>query len=206
MPPRGAHGSKTTSSPKSTLKSKKKSEGMAAEIIHITKPGSDENIELGDPVPLVELDKINSVGRWKDIPPSDTPGLIVPAYAPDEETRAIGEVLETLQKQQPATVHHLSSNLSTTPGEAEYFEGGGLMRTVRESVKRQKMHSSPVSQPLTQVTPAGLISTYSRWLQSALAGKLPVNKVLTVQAIEVDPRTTQHHPQGQVHQLQLQHT
>ena len=132
---------------------------MAAEIIDITKPGSDENIELGDSVPVVELDKINSIGRWKDMPPPDTPGLIVPAYAPDEETKATAEVLKMLQKQQPAAGHHRSSNLSTPPGEAEYFEGGGLMSTVQESVKRQKMHSSPVSQLLTPVTPAGLIST-----------------------------------------------
>ena len=107
MPPQGAHGLKTTSSPKSTLKSKKKrSEGTTAEITVIMKPGSDENIELGDPVLVVELDKINLVGRWKDIPPSDTPRLIVPAYTPDEETRATAEVLKTLQKQQPATGHH----------------------------------------------------------------------------------------------------
>ena len=48
----------------------------------------DENIKLGDRVPVVELDKIDSIGRWKDIPPPDTPGLIVPAYTPKEETRA----------------------------------------------------------------------------------------------------------------------
>ena len=131
MPPQGAQGSKTVSSPKSTSKSKKKkSEGMAAEIIDITKPGSDKNIELGNPVPVVELDKIKLIGRWKDKPPPDTPGLIVPVYTPDEETRATAEVLETLQKQQPAADHHRSSNLSIPLGEAEYFEGGGLMRTV----------------------------------------------------------------------------
>ena len=80
MPLQGAHGLKTTSSPKSASRSKKKkSEGMAAEVIDITKPGSDENIKLGDPVPVVELDKIDLIGRLKDIPPSDTPGLIVPA-------------------------------------------------------------------------------------------------------------------------------
>ena len=202
---------------------------MAAEIIDIMKLGSDENIELGDSVPVVELDKINSIGRWKDIPPPDTLGLIVLAYAPDEETKATAEVLKMLQKQQPAAGHHGSSYLSTPPGEAKYFKGGGLMRTVRELVKSQKMHSSPVSQPLTPVTPAGSISTitvgilplvrvlledvmkatikkvhptYSRWLQSVLAGSLPVNQqVPMVQAIKVDLRTTQHHPQGWVHQL-----
>ena len=89
---------------------------MAAEIIDITKPGSDENIKLGHPVPVVELDKIYSIGRWKDIPPPDTPGLIVPTYTPDEETRATAEVLEMLQKQQLAADHHGSSNLSTPPG------------------------------------------------------------------------------------------
>ena len=131
MPPRDAWGLKTVSSPKSASKSKKKkSEGIAAEIIDITKPGSDENIELGDPVPVVELDKTDSIGRWKDIPPPDTPGLIVPAYTPDEERRATAEVLETLQKQQPAADHNGSSNLSTPLGEAEYFKGGGLRRTV----------------------------------------------------------------------------
>ena len=65
------------------------------------------------------------------MPPPDTPGRIVPAYAPDEEKKATAEVLKTLQKQQPAGGHHGSSNLSTPPGEAEYFEGGRLMKTVR---------------------------------------------------------------------------
>ena len=131
MPLQGAQGSKITNSPKSALKSKKKkSEGMAAEIINITKPGGDENIKHGDSVPVVKPDKMDSIGRWKDMPPQDTPGLIVPAYAPDEETKAAAEVLEILQKQQPAAGLHGSSNLSTPPGEAEYFEGGGLMRTV----------------------------------------------------------------------------
>ena len=72
---------------------------MTAEVIDITKPESDETIKLGDPVPVVELDKIDLIGRLKDISSSDTPGLIVPAYAPDEETRATAEVLKTLQKQ-----------------------------------------------------------------------------------------------------------
>ena len=103
--------------------------------------------------------------------PPDTPGLIVPAYAPDKETRATAEVLKTLQKQQPAAGHHGSSNLSTPLGEAGYFKGGGLMMTVQESVKRQKMHSSPVSQPLTPVTPAGSSSTIP-------VGILPLARVL----------------------------
>ena len=68
------------------------------------KPGSDENIKLGDTILVVELDKIDLVGRWKDIPPSDTPGLVVPAYAPDKETRATAEALKTLQNQQLATI------------------------------------------------------------------------------------------------------
>ena len=92
---------------------------MAAEIIDIMKPGSDENIKLGDSVPVVEVDKINLIGRWKAIPPPDTPGLIVPDYAPDEETKAAAEVLKMLQRQQPAAGCHGSLNLSTPHGEAE---------------------------------------------------------------------------------------
>ena len=118
---------KPTSSPKSASKSKKKkSEGQTAEVIDITKPGSDENIKLGDPVQVVELDKIDSISRLKDIPLTDTLGLTVPAYAPDEETRAAAEVLKTLQNQQPAAGDHQSLNLLTPPGGAEYFEGRGL--------------------------------------------------------------------------------
>ena len=70
------------------------------------KLGSDENIKLGDSVLVGEPIKIELIGRLKDIPLSDTLGLIVPAYAPDEETRATAEFLKTLQKQQPATGHH----------------------------------------------------------------------------------------------------
>ena len=62
--PLGCLGFKDYKFPKkSTSKSKKKSKLTAAEIIDITKPGSDENIELGDPVPVVELDKIDLIGR-----------------------------------------------------------------------------------------------------------------------------------------------
>ena len=151
------------------LKSKKKSEGTTAEVIDIMKPGSDENIELGEPVPVVELDKIDLIGRLKNIPLSDTLGLIFPAYRPDEETRATAEVLKTLQKQLP-TGHLWISNLSTLPGEAEYFKGGGLMRIICELMKRQ-MCSSSVSQLLTPVTPAGLILTIT-------VGILPLARVL----------------------------
>ena len=45
------------------------------------------------------------------------------------------------------------------------------MKTVQESVKRQKMHSSPVSQLLTPVTPVSLISTIT-------VGILPPTRVL----------------------------
>ena len=58
------------------------------------------------------------------MPPPDTPGQIVPTYAPDEETKAAAEVLKMLQKQQPTAGSQRSSNLSTPPGEAEYFKGG----------------------------------------------------------------------------------
>ena len=51
MPPKGTHGSV----PKSK---KKKSEGASAKLINISKPGSDDNLKLGDSVPAVELDKI----------------------------------------------------------------------------------------------------------------------------------------------------
>ena len=81
MPPKGTRGS----APKSK---KKKSEGATMELIDISKPESDENIELGDSVPVVELDKIDSPHRSKVIPSSDTQGWTVP----DEEARVTVEV------------------------------------------------------------------------------------------------------------------
>ena len=62
--------------------------------------------------------------------PPDTPGPIIPIYAPDEETRAATETLEVLQRQQTTAGLPEGSSLSTTPGEADYFEGEGLMETV----------------------------------------------------------------------------
>ena len=76
-------------------------------------------------LPVVELDKIHSTEGGEDMPPPDAPGPIIPAYAPDKETRAATEVLKMLQKQQPTASLPKSSSLSTPPGEADYLKGGG---------------------------------------------------------------------------------
>ena len=52
-----------------------------------------------------------------------------------------------------------------------YFESGGLMKNIQESVKRHKMHNSPFSQPAAPITPVGSISTIT-------VGTLPPAKVL----------------------------
>ena len=83
----------------------------------------------------------------------------------------MAEVLQALNKQQSRTGHPPCLTQSTPPGEAEYFEGSGLMKNIQESVKRSKMHNSPVSQPPTPITPAGSISTIR-------VGILPPAKVL----------------------------
>ena len=120
---------------------------------------------------MVELDKIHSTEGGEHMPTPDAPGPIIPTYAPDEETRAAAEVLKMLQKQQPTASLPKSSSLSTPPDEADYFEGGGLMETVQQSVRRQKMCSAPVSQPPTPTTPAGSICTIT-------VGILPSARVL----------------------------
>ena len=74
---------------------------------------------------MVELDNIHSTEGGGDMPPPDAPGPIIPNYAPDEETRAAAQILEMLQKQQPTASLPKGSGLSTPPGEADYFEGGG---------------------------------------------------------------------------------
>ena len=89
----------------------------------------------------------------------------------DDETRVAVQVLQALKKQQSGAGYPPCSTQSTPPGKAEYFEGGGLMKNIRESVRRSKMHNSPVSQPPTPITPAGLISTIK-------VGILPPAKVL----------------------------
>ena len=79
---------------------------------------------------MVELDNIHSTEVGDDMSLPDAPGPIILTYAPDEEMRAASEVLKMLQKQQPTANLLKSSSLSTPPGEANYFKGGGLMETV----------------------------------------------------------------------------
>ena len=69
----------------------------------------------------------------------------------------------------------------TPPGEANYFEGGGLIETVQQSGRRQKIHSTPVSQPPTPNTPTGLISTIT-------GGILPPARVLAEDLTKATPR------------------
>ena len=109
---------------------------------------------------MVKLDKIHLIEGGEDMPPPDTPGPIIQTYAPDKETRAATEVLKALQKQQPTASLPKSSSLLTPPGEADYFEGEGLVETIQQAQRRQKMCSAPVSQLPTPNTPAGLISTW----------------------------------------------
>ena len=79
---------------------------------------------------MVELGKIDSTNGKKDMPPPDAPGSCIPTFAPDEETRATTETLKALQGHQGTAGLPENSSLSTPPGKAEYFEGGGLMETV----------------------------------------------------------------------------
>ena len=120
---------------------------------------------------MVELDKINSAEGGRDMPPPDAPGSIIPTSAPDEKTRAATETLEALQRQQPTAGLPKGSSLLTPPGEADYFEGEGLMETVQQSQRRWKIRSAPVSQLSSPNTLAGLISTITM-------GILPPARVL----------------------------
>ena len=86
-----------------------------------------------------------------------------------------------LQRQQQTTGLPEGFGLSTPPGEADYFKGEGLMETVQQSQRRQKMHSAPVSQPSVLNTLAGLISTIT-------VGILPPARVLAEDLTKSNPR------------------
>ena len=79
---------------------------------------------------MVELEKIDPAEGGKDMPPPDATGSSIPTFAPDEETRAAAETLEALQGQQWTAGLPKNLSLSTPPGEADYFDGGGLMETL----------------------------------------------------------------------------
>ena len=111
MPPKGTYGPTTKAK-------KKKSEGATAELIDISNPESDDNLELRDSVPVVKLNKIV-------ISSTDTQGRT--AF---NETRVMAEVLQALNKQQSGAGHPLCLTQSTPPGKAEYFEGVGLMKNI----------------------------------------------------------------------------
>ena len=105
------------------------------------------------------------------MPPPDSPGSIIPTSAPDEETRAVAETLKVLQRQQLTAGLPEGSSLLTPPGEADYFKGEGLIKTVQQSKRRWEMCSAPVFQPTAPNTPAGSISTIT-------VGILPPARVL----------------------------
>ena len=117
------------------------------------------------------MDKIDSAEGGRDVPPPDDPGPIIPTSAPYEETRAAAETLKVLQRQQPSAGLPKGSSLLTPPGEADNVEGEGLMETVQQSQRRQKMCSAPVSKPSALNTLAGSISTIT-------VGILPPARVL----------------------------
>ena len=115
------------------------------------------------------------------MPPPDAPGPIIQTYAPDEETRAATKTLKALQRKQPTAGLPKGSSLFTSPGEADYFEGEGLMETVQQSQRRQKMCSAPVFQPPASNTLAGLISTIT-------VGILPPARVLAEDLTKAQPK------------------
>ena len=79
---------------------------------------------------MVELDKIDSAGGGKDMPPSDASGSGIPTFALDKETRAAAEIFKALPGQQQTAGLPEKSSLLTPPGEADYFNGDGLMDNV----------------------------------------------------------------------------
>ena len=94
----------------------------------------------------MELDKIDSAGGGKDMPPPDASRSGISTFAPDEETRVAAETLKALQGQQQTAGLPEKSSLSTPPDEADYFDGDGLMENAQQSHRRQKVGSAPVSQ------------------------------------------------------------
>ena len=113
-------------------------------------------------MPAVELGKIDSAGGEKDMPPPDAQGSCIPTFAPDEESRAAAETLKSLQGHKGTVSLPENTTLSTPPGEAEYFEGRGLMETVGQSHKRhQKVCCPPITQQSMPDTPASSITTIS---------------------------------------------
>ena len=95
------------------------------------------------------------------MPPPDVSGSGIPTFAPDEKTRAAAETLKVLQGQQWTAGNPENSSLSTPPGEANYFNGDGLMENVQQDHRRWKVHSAPVSQQSVPNTLAGSITTIS---------------------------------------------
>ena len=93
------------------------------------------------------------------MPPPDASGSSIPTFALDEETRAAVETLKALQGQQWTAGLPEKSSFSTPPGEADYFNGDRLMENVRQSHRRWKICSVPVS--AVHQTLAGSITTIS---------------------------------------------
>ena len=121
MPTMGSKGQthelKATGSPKPTLRPRrtKKSEDTTSEVIDIMKPDNDKGnlqpkykdlqLQVSIPLertqlPVIELGKVNPAEGRKDMPPPDSQEFAITTPAPDEETQAVAETLESLQRHQ----------------------------------------------------------------------------------------------------------
>ena len=103
---------------------------MNIQLRHAKDQELQDSVLTGETSPVVELDKIDSAEGGRDMPPPDAPGSIIPTSAPDEDIRAAIETLKVLQRQQTTAGLLKGSSLLTPPGEADYFEGEGLMEAV----------------------------------------------------------------------------
>ena len=143
----------------------------------ITKPDNDEgnlqpkykDLQLQVSIPLertqssvIELGKVNPAKGRKDMPPPDSQEFAITTPVPDKETQAAAETLKSLQRHQGTDRHPENTSLFTPPGEVEYFEGRGLMESIRQSHgKFRRIHHSPATQQVAPDTPASLITTIS---------------------------------------------
>ena len=93
---------------------------------------------------MVELDKTDSAGGGKDMPPPDALGSGIQTSTPDEETRAATETLKALQRQKQTAGLPENSSLLTPPSEADYLNGNRLMDNPTGD-GRSAVHLSPSS-------------------------------------------------------------
>ena len=194
MGPRGSQGTKSGDSKKLKLAKSQKTKEATSKVVDIMKsegeevdPSSKQTQDKETGATAQSEDDLSPDVELKRVPPTSG-GVDTPQqghqYITDEETRAAAALELLWETEDPAAM----DGTQTSPGEADHFEGTGLMDNIRSSLKKKKgTHSHHTMQQVTVDAPASSITAVP--IQHVLRAKVIAEDLISIQLRPGSPNT-----------------